>query len=57
MVYFLNLSPLLSFVAPPDGIKILGIPFGFAFFSSFFLQEALGEDVWHADVILRLSDV
>jgi hypothetical protein len=31
--------------------------FGFAFFISFFWQEALGEDVWHADVIVRLSDV
>jgi hypothetical protein len=38
--------PLVKFCCPPlGGIRIFGVFFGFAFFTSFFLQKALGEDV------------
>jgi hypothetical protein len=57
LAYFLGLSPLL--ITPPrvDGIMILGVPFGSTSFTSFFLQEVLVEDVWHANVFPRLGDV
>jgi hypothetical protein len=40
-----------------DNIRIMGIPFGFSFFWSSFLQKTLSEDVHHANVFLRLEDV
>jgi hypothetical protein len=40
-----------------DNIKILGIPFGFDYFSLSFLQKALNENVHHVDELLRLRDV
>jgi hypothetical protein len=39
-------------------IKIFGIPFSYASFAFFFFWlEALGEDVGHLNVILKLEDV
>jgi len=35
-------------------MKILDIPFGSTSFDYYFLQKALGEDVWHVDVFFRL---
>jgi hypothetical protein len=42
---------------PNDDIKILGVPFGFDYFSLSFLQKALDENVHHVDELLRLGDV
>jgi hypothetical protein len=42
---------------PLGGIRILGVPFGFVFFTSSFMKEALGKDVRHANVFLNLGDV
>ncbi len=49
--------PLVEFCCPLDGIRIFGIPCGFTSLAFSFLQEVLGEDVWHVDVFLRLGDV
>jgi hypothetical protein len=53
----LGFIPLVDLWCPLDGIRILGVPCGFTSFAFSFLQEVLGEDVWHADVFLRLGDV
>jgi hypothetical protein len=45
LAHLLSFPPLLNFVAPFGGIKILGVPFNSTSFTSYFLQEALGEDV------------
>jgi len=49
-VLSLEFAPLAEFCCPLCGIRILGVPFGFASFASFFLQEALGENVQHGNV-------
>ncbi len=54
---FLWFIPLVEFYAPFDGIKILGVPFGFASFAFSFLQEVLSENVRHVDVFPRLRNV
>jgi hypothetical protein len=49
--------PLVEFCCLPDGIRILGVPFGFVSFAFFFLHDALVKEVWDANVLLRLRDV
>jgi hypothetical protein len=49
--------PLVEFCCPLDDTKILGIPCGSTSLAFSFLQEVLGEDVWHVDVFLKLGDV
>jgi len=46
-----------KFYCPLSNIKILGVPFGSISFTSSFLQEVLGKDVWHVNVFLILRDV
>jgi hypothetical protein len=46
-----------KFYCPLSNIKILGVRCGSISFTHFFLQEALGEDVWHVDVFLKLKDI
>jgi len=56
LAYFLCLSPC-RVLLPLNCIKILSIPFDFASLASSFLQEALCEDIWHANMLLRLAIV
>lgn len=49
--------PLAEFCCPIGGIWIPSDPFILASFASFFLQKALGGDVWHVNVFPRLKDV
>jgi len=42
---------------PFDDIKIFGVPFGYNSFAFFLLQMALGENVQHINVILKLGDI
>lgn len=53
----LAFSPFVGFLYLLDGIKVLDASFGFVFFISSFLQDALDEDVHHVDVLLKLGDV
>jgi hypothetical protein len=46
--------PLIEFCYHFNGIRILGVPFGFISFA-FFLQGALSEDVRHVDMFLILG--
>jgi hypothetical protein len=40
-----------------DDIGVLGVSFGFASFSSSFLQDVLNEDVCHVEMLPKLGDV
>jgi hypothetical protein len=53
----LGFVPLIEFYCPPGGITILGVLFGSISFIFSFLQEVLGKDFWHVDVMLTLGDI
>jgi hypothetical protein len=48
---------LVGFCCCVDDIRFLGVLVGFGSFSSSILQKALGEDVHHVDVLLKLWDI
>jgi len=50
-------SPHFGFCYPLNGIRVLGVPFGFASFSFSFLQVVLNEDVRHVKTFLGLKNV
>jgi hypothetical protein len=52
-----NFLPLTNFCCHFNGIKVLGVPFGYMFFTSSFLQDTLEENVCHIDMISTLRDV
>ncbi len=53
----LNFFASIKFLYPYWGIKVLGVPLGSLSFTSFFLQEALDNDVQHMDALPKLEDV
>jgi hypothetical protein len=48
--------PPLGFCCLPNDIRVLGAPFGSMSFSSSFLQEAIDEDVHHADMHSKVGE-
>jgi hypothetical protein len=54
---FFEFFSLVRFCIHSNGIRVLGIPFGFASFSSSFIQKALDEDVHHGNALPKLGDI
>jgi hypothetical protein len=46
-----NFLPLTNFCCHSNGIKVLGVPFGYMFFLFSFFKDALYENVCHVDMI------
>jgi hypothetical protein len=53
----LKFLPPLGFYSLIGGIRVLGVPLRSLSFTSFFLQEALDNDVQHMDALLKLGDL
>jgi hypothetical protein len=53
----LNFSPPLGFYTLVGGIRVLGVSLGSLSFTSFFLQEALDDDIQHIDAFHELGDL
>jgi hypothetical protein len=57
LAYLLGSSPSLNYVAPLMALGFLVSLVALPPLSFYFCKKPLGEDVWHADVLLRLGDV
>jgi hypothetical protein len=53
----LSFSPPLGFYTLVEGIKVLGVSLGSLSFTSFFLKEALDDDIQHIDALHESGDL